>query len=78
MNDNKNKINNIIKMNILKNALDKGWTIEKKNNNTFLLKNNNLTNKLNHQTNFENIIDSILDISKFTNFDNSIDLNYEI
>ena len=42
MNDNKNKINNIIKMNILKNALDKGWTIEKKNNNTFLLKNNDL------------------------------------
>ena len=67
--------NIVIKMNIIKNAIEKGWTVEKTNDNTFILK------KSIHQLNNDEkttdiLIDTLLDIRKFNNFDPMINKKY--
>jgi hypothetical protein len=68
---------NIIKLNIIKNAMEKGWRVEKKDENTFVL--TKKIDKINNQEkSTDKIIDSILDIRKFDNFDNFIENYYTL
>jgi hypothetical protein len=67
--------NIVIKMNIIKNAIEKGWTVEKTNDNTFILKKS--IHKLNNDEKSTDIlIDTLLDIRKFNNFDPMINKKY--
>ncbi len=66
----KSTINATIKLNIIKNAIRKGWSVEKKDKSTFIL-----TKKVNvlgsDEKNTDNLIDTLLDIKHFDNFDKS-------
>lgn len=68
---------NTIKLNIIKNAMEKGWKVEKKDEDTFIL-----TKKIDkigkHEKTTDKMIDSILDIRKFDNFDYFIENSYSL
>ena len=64
----KNNISRTIKLNIIKNATRKGWTVVKRDKSTFVL-----TKKINilksDEKNTEKLIDTLLDVKQFDNFD---------
>ena len=73
----KNNISMTIKLNIIKNATKKGWTVVKRDKSTFVL-----TKKISvlksDEKNTENLIDTLLDVKQFDNFDKSINNSHSV
>jgi hypothetical protein len=67
----KKNISMVIKLNIIKNAAKKGWRVEKKDGNTFILK-KSLNIMRSDEKNTDKLIDGLLNVENFDSFDKSI------
>ena len=66
------KIINLIKLNIIENAVNYGWCVSVINDNTFVLK-KHMNNLLSDEINTDTLIDKILNVTNFVSFDKNID-----
>lgn len=66
-----NKISDVIKLNIIKNALDNGWMVEVYDNRTVVLKKKKIDLSFDENSGDE-LIDKLLNIRTFKNFDKNI------
>lgn len=73
----KKNISMTIKLNIIKNAMGKGWHVEKKDGNTFVLK-KKINIMRSDEKNTDKLIDGLLDVKNFDTFDKSIGETYSV
>ena len=69
--EDKKNIHKIIKMNIIKNSILLGWSVEKKNNDKFVLR-KKICNLQNNEKTTDTLLDTLLNIQTFDKFDKSI------
>ena len=72
-----NDAQNIIKMNILKNAVFLGWSVEKQNDNNFVLR-KKICNLKTNEKNTDTLLDTLFDVRSFDKFDKSINKYYTL
>jgi hypothetical protein len=75
--DENDDIQNIIKMNIIKNAIFLGWTVEKQNDNNFILR-KKICNLKKNEKNTDTLLDTLFNVQSFNNFDKSINKYYTL